>query len=464
MSLHVGQTGVRIGSSLWQLLSHQHSLHPDGSLTSRDQFYPTSMFSESSSGKLTPRCVFTDLEPTIVVDIRRGAWGGLYQSDCFVTDKEDGASNYARGNLSVGRGRVGECLDRIRKEVEGCESLQGLMISHSVGGGTGAGFTALLNQHLRDLYKHKTKLQFTVFPSPHISPIVVEPYNTTLYMSHALDACDSDQLTVLLDNESLYKVAQREGMELPDYYDINHLIGRIVASVTAPIRLAGPQTVDLDTIQTNLVPYPRISYVTASLSPNCEGNTHHSVSEMTVSCFGEETSTLGLDRVHGKVLSSCLLYQGAVTPGEVNTAIRQLSALRTLKTTSWVPCPFKVGIVNQSPNSDPVLPSVCALTNHTGLETTIESIIGKFERLYRRRAFCHFYHGEGLGEDEFRDGLEQMSAWEKDYMYENHPYQYSFRYRYRGEGDEDSDSDESEEYGEEGGNVETLVRIRGRGE
>ena len=42
-----------------------------------------------------------------------------------------------------------ETIERIQKLTDQCESLQGFMIFHSVGGGTGSGFTSLLLERLK---------------------------------------------------------------------------------------------------------------------------------------------------------------------------------------------------------------------------------------------------------------------------------------------------------------------------
>lgn len=60
-------------------------------------------------------------------------------------------------------------LNAIRCLVEQCESFAGFLIFHSIGGGTGSGFTTLLLENLADLYDKSTILQFVVFPSPTVS-------------------------------------------------------------------------------------------------------------------------------------------------------------------------------------------------------------------------------------------------------------------------------------------------------
>lgn len=48
------------------------------------------------------------------------------------------------------------------------EPLQGFLVFHSFGGGTGSGFTSLLMERLSVDYGKKSKLQFCVYPAPQV--------------------------------------------------------------------------------------------------------------------------------------------------------------------------------------------------------------------------------------------------------------------------------------------------------
>ena len=82
--------------------------------------------------------------------------------------QEDAANNYARGHYTVGKEIVDNCLDRIRKLADQCTGLQGFLVFHSFGGGTGSGFTSLLLERLSVDYGKKSKLEFAVYPAPQV--------------------------------------------------------------------------------------------------------------------------------------------------------------------------------------------------------------------------------------------------------------------------------------------------------
>lgn len=70
--------------------------------------------------------------------------------------------------LAVGKEIVDLCLDRVRKLADNCTGLQGFLVFNAVGGGTGSGLGSLLLERLSVDYGKKSKLGFTIYPSPQV--------------------------------------------------------------------------------------------------------------------------------------------------------------------------------------------------------------------------------------------------------------------------------------------------------
>ena len=90
-------------------------------------------------------------------EVRTGIYRQLFHPEQLITGKEDAANNYARGHYTIGKEIVDLVLDRIRKLSDQCTGLQGFLIFHSFGGGTGSGFTSLLMERLSVDYGKKSK-------------------------------------------------------------------------------------------------------------------------------------------------------------------------------------------------------------------------------------------------------------------------------------------------------------------
>lgn len=87
ISIHVGQAGVQIGNACWELYCLEHGIQPDGHIPEEnntgDHSFDT-FFSETSSGKHVPRTVMVDLEPTVVDEVRTGAYRQLFHPGKFL--------------------------------------------------------------------------------------------------------------------------------------------------------------------------------------------------------------------------------------------------------------------------------------------------------------------------------------------------------------------------------------------
>ena len=91
-------------------------------------------------------------------ETRTGTYRNLFHPEQLITGKEDAANNYARGHYTVGKELIEIVMDKIRKLTRDCSGLQGFLVFHSFGGGTGSGFTSLLMDHLSADYSRKPKV------------------------------------------------------------------------------------------------------------------------------------------------------------------------------------------------------------------------------------------------------------------------------------------------------------------
>ena len=116
-----------------------------------------------------------------------GTYRQLFHPSSLITGKEDAANNYARGHYTIGKEQIDVTVDSIRRASDQCASLQGFIIFHAFGGGTGSGFTSLLMDSLVAEFAKKAKLEFVIYPAPQMAPAIVEPYNAVLTTHTSLE-------------------------------------------------------------------------------------------------------------------------------------------------------------------------------------------------------------------------------------------------------------------------------------
>ncbi|XP_017855716.1 tubulin beta chain isoform X2 [Drosophila mojavensis] len=417
--LQAGQCGNQIGSKFWEIISAEHGIDPNGYYHGESdlQFERIDVYyNEASSGKYVPRAVLIDLEPGTMDSVRQSTMGQLFRPDNFVFGQSGAGNNWAKGHYTEGAELIDSVLEVMRKESEGCDCLQGFQLAHSLGGGTGSGLGTLLISKVREEYPDRIMNSFSVVPSPKVSEVVVEPYNATLSV-HEL--CVNTDETFCIDNEALYDICyQTLRLGAPTYSDLNHLVSITMSGVTTCLRFPGQLNADLRKLAVNMVPFPRLHFFMPGFAPlTAKGSQQYralTVAELTQQMFDAKNMMTACDPRHGRYLTVACIFRGPMSMKEVDTQMFNVQSKNSSYFVEWIPNNVKVAVCDIPPRG--LKMSATFIGNTTAIQEIFKRISEQFTAMFRRKAFLHWYTGEGMDEMEFTEAESNMNDLISEYQ------------------------------------------------
>nr|KAF6402810.1 tubulin beta 4A class IVa [Rousettus aegyptiacus] len=458
--LQAGQCGNQIGAKFWEVISDEHGIDPTGTYHGDSDLQLERInvyYNEATGGNYVPRAVLVDLEPGTMDSVRSGPFGQIFRPDNFVfggsqaesTDREapsllsisnawrnfftycqrrngdhgapqpgqSGAgNNWAKGHYTEGAELVDAVLDVVRKEAESCDCLQGFQLTHSLGGGTGSGMGTLLISKIREEFPDRIMNTFSVVPSPKVSDTVVEPYNATLSVHQLVENTDE---TYCIDNEALYDICFRTlKLTTPTYGDLNHLVSATMSGVTTCLRFPGQLNADLRKLAVNMVPFPRLHFFMPGFAPlTSRGSQQYralTVPELTQQMFDAKNMMAACDPRHGRYLTVAAVFRGRMSMKEVDEQMLSVQSKNSSYFVEWIPNNVKTAVCDIPPRG--LKMAATFIGNSTAIQELFKRISEQFTAMFRRKAFLHWYTGEGMDEMEFTEAESNMNDLVSEYQ------------------------------------------------
>ncbi|KAI6239022.1 beta-tubulin [Aphelenchoides fujianensis] len=409
--IQAGQCGNQIGAKFWEVISDEHGIQPDGEYKGETELQRERInvyYNEAGSNRYVPRAILVDLEPGTMDSIRNSSYGTLFRPDNFVFGQSGAGNNWAKGHYTEGAELVDNVLDVVRKEAENCDCLQGFQLTHSLGGGTGSGMGTLLISKIREEYPDRIMSSFSVVPSPKVSDTVVEPYNATLSVHQLVENTDA-----------LYEICFRTlKLTNPNYGDLNHLVSMTMSGVTTCLRFPGQLNADLRKLATNMVPFPRLHFFMPGFAPLSAKNVAQyrasSVADLTQQMFDAKNMMTACDPRHGRYLTVAAIFRGRLSMREVDDQMMSVQNKNASFFVEWIPSNVKTAVCDIPPRG--LKMSSTFIGNSTAIQEIFKRINEQFNAMFRRKAFLHWYTGEGMDEMEFTEAESNMNDLVSEYQ------------------------------------------------
>uniref|UniRef100_A0A8D1RGM6 Tubulin beta chain n=1 Tax=Sus scrofa TaxID=9823 RepID=A0A8D1RGM6_PIG len=414
--IQAGQCGNQIGAKFWEVISDEHGIDPTGSYhgDSDLQLERINVYYNEATGE----CLSTPPLPGGLTPGRwpLGTWPEGREGGLTDLGLSGAGNNWAKGHYTEGAELVDSVLDVVRKESESCDCLQGFQLTHSLGGGTGSGMGTLLISKIREEYPDRIMNTFSVMPSPKVSDTVVEPYNATLSVHQLVENTDE---TYCIDNEALYDICFRTlKLTTPTSGDLNHLVSATMSGVTTCLRFPGQLNADLRKLAVNMVPFPRLHFFMPGFAPlTSRGSQQYSaltVPELTQQMFDSKNMMAACDPRHGRYLTVAAIFRGRMSMKEVDEQMLNVQNKNSSYFVEWIPNNVKTAVCDIPPRG--LKMSATFIGNSTAIQELFKRISEQFTAMFRRKAFLHWYTGEGMDEMEFTEAESNMNDLVSEYQ------------------------------------------------
>jgi len=408
--IQAGQCGNQIGTKFWEVICQEHGVSPVGKYEGKSdlQLERINVYFGEANGRYVPRAVLMDLEPGTMEACRQGTYGKIFRPGNFVFGQSGAGNNWAKGHYTEGAELIDSVLDVVRKEAEACDCLQGFQITHSLGGGTGSGMGTLLISKIREEYPDRIMCTYSVFPSPKVSDTVVEPYNATLSVHQLVENADE---VMVIDNEALYDICFRTlKLSTPTYNDLNHLVSMAMSGTTCCLRFPGQLNSDLRKLAVNLIPFPRLHFFMIGIAPlTSRGSQQYqalSVPELTQQMFDAKNMMCASDPRNGRYLTAAAMFRGRIPTKQIDEEMLKMQSKHAGFFVEWIPNNIKSSVCDIPPEG--LKMSATFIGNSTSIQEMFKRVADQFTLMFRRKAFLHWYTGEGMDEMEFTEAESNM--------------------------------------------------------
>merc|ERR1711970_1635037 len=112
--------------------------------------------------------------------------------------------------------------------------------------------------------------------------------------------------------------------------------------------------------------------------------------------------------------TACGLFRGRMSTKEVDEQMLNVQNKNSSYFIEWIPNNMKCGVCDIPPKG--LKMAVCFVGNTTAIQEMFKRVAEQFTGMFRRKAFLHWYTGEGMDEMEFTEAESNMNDLVSEYQ------------------------------------------------
>ncbi|XP_026234685.1 tubulin delta chain [Anabas testudineus] len=429
VTVQLGQCGNQVGQELFDVVCSdaQEGQRKTYSTVSCERF-----FHQTRHGDPVARAVLIDMEPKVINQSRTkaaksGRW--KYGDNSYFSQKQGSGNNWANGYCVHGPRHREVVEELVRREVERCDRLAGLMAMMSVAGGTGSGVGTYVTQCLRDVYPKSFILNHLTWPFG-TGEVIVQNYNSVLTLAHLYQLSDA---ILVHENDTVHRIcSQLLAIKHISFSDVNRVIAHQLGSVLQPVLTADSHGVysrnPLGELVSALACHPEYKLLSVCTIPQMPSS---SIAYSTFSWPGL------LKHLRQMLISNSKMEEGidwqvrvptgsertrGLTGSCFNTSLANLLILRGKDVysadtggfadpalyTSWLSSEEAFTQWKSQVPFNKYEKSATLVSNSQALLRPLDNMVGKAWNMFASRAYIHQYTKFGISEEDFLESFTSL--------------------------------------------------------
>ncbi|XP_060557978.1 tubulin delta chain-like [Ruditapes philippinarum] len=397
--VQIGQCGNQVGHAFWKRIMKDEEVNKSSSFIAKD-------------GKF--RAVVVDSEPKVIRKITKGL---PFREESVITGKRGRGTNWALGYHGLKRTGddhlLEDTLEAIRKEIERCDCFSGIIMLHSLSGGTGSGFGSRLAEILRDRYPMH-HLMSCVF-APHASgESPLQHYNSLLTLATLQRTTDCVILTH--NDDVLHRVQKKKGQEAVSYSHLNEAIASHLSGIFLPtesLRAKSAFSLGMEPWEMlrSICPMPNLKFVQIAQYMNSKMSWSDLLSKVSATIrrydsSGNPYSSLGnICVARGDTTGGFQLHMGALEP----------KLKRAYNCVDWNPFPVDFWTAKPNNCGSKNSASLTVASNSSSINEYLENVLERSKVMFEAGAYLHWYWRHGADKETFEDAFETIQLVVDDY-------------------------------------------------
>jgi len=195
-----------------------------------------------------------------------------------------------------------------------------------------------------------------------------------------------------------------------------------MSGVTCCLRFPGQLNSDLRKLAVNLIPFPRLHFFMVGFAPlTSRGSQQYralTVPELTQQMWDAKNMMCAADPRHGRYLTASAMFRGKMSTKEVDEQMLNVQNKNSSYFVEWIPNNVKSSVCDIPPRGLKMAGTFVG--NSTSIQEMFRRVSEQFTAMFRRKAFLHWYTGEGMDEMEFSEAESNIQDLISEYQqYEN---------------------------------------------